>query len=465
MYYPMPEPRPEPELVQPDRLAVAIGNASLLGVGYLLLGRQAWAAVTTLITVVLVVLLGTVTPGAWFEVLFMVWWVALIAHGWHLAGTPARPTAVRWPKAIALMITVPVLVGVGFLQFDATDIDDEITEARDSGDCGKAQSAVDRIWFGHHVVDGPVAARGERTAEACARLRETGKTLAVASAKPDPAGLRSAYHELGAVLTDLPGHDRMVGSVLDGFLAGLPGHEPCDTAALTDWIRQRQASDNVLDRSADVLPRLAPAALVGCGDKLNEGRSWQEAHARFQQMLDQYPGHELTAKAQEGLKKARQGLELQHIYALNDAYCQKPAIYSGAAPYAKGATNRAVVYHADKYDDMYLKKVPAEWRADLTQAVMIVCIGGRTSGAPIRSCPYRGESDGRVRTVTFSKMAFPVKAYELRTGNVVIDTKVEIGGAVCPPRLSSFGGNDPLRMVAEPSDADIRAAFAPVFTG
>jgi hypothetical protein len=61
-------------------------------------------------------------------------------------------------------------------------------------------------------------------------------------------------------------------------------------------------------------------------------------------------------------------------------------------------------------------------------------------------------------------MAFPVKAYELRTGNLVADTRVEIGGAACPPTLTSFGDNDLLRMVIEPADTDIRAAFAPVFT-
>lgn len=95
---------------------------------------------------------------------------------------------------------------------------------------------------------------------------------------------------------------------------------------------------------------------------------------------------------------------------------------------------------------------------------MVVCIGQREAGAPVRTCPYRSDSGGRVRSVTFSKMAFPVKAYELRTGKVVVDTRVEIGGAACPPTLTSFGDNDALKMLVEPSDADIRAAFAPVFT-
>jgi hypothetical protein len=323
---------------------------------------------------------------------------------------------------------------------------------------------LDKIWFGHYVVDGPMAVRSERTAQACARLLETKETLKTAASKRDTRGLQSSYHELSAVLTDLPGHDKMVGTVLDGFLGSLSGRNPCDIAELTDWLRQRSASNNLLDRSADVLPKVAPAALVGCGDKRAGDRDWDGAKARYQQMLDQYPGHALTAKAQEGVKQATQGLELRHLFTLGENYCKTPAVYSGAAPYTKGATNRAVIYHTDKYDDLYIKKLPAEWRADNSQAVMVVCIGQREAGAPVRTCPYRSASDGRVRNVTFNKMAFPVKAYELRTGNLVVETRVEIGGAACPPTLTSFGDNDPLRMLVEPADSDIRAAFAPVFT-
>nr|WP_042185055.1 hypothetical protein [Kibdelosporangium sp. MJ126-NF4]CEL16481.1 hypothetical protein [Kibdelosporangium sp. MJ126-NF4]CTQ90433.1 hypothetical protein [Kibdelosporangium sp. MJ126-NF4] len=466
MYYPTPEPQPEsmpePELVRHDRLAVAIGNASLLGVGYLLLGRRAWAAVTALVTIALGVLLGTAVPGVWFEVLFLVWWAALITHGWHLAGKPAQPAAVRRPRAIALLITVPVLVGIGYVRFDAARVENAITEARDSGDCGKAQSAVDKVWFGHYVVDGPMAVRSERTAQACARLRETGTELTNAASARDASGLESSYHELSAVLTDLPGHDRMVGTVLDRFLGSLSGRTPCDIAELTDWLRQRPPSNNLLDRSADVVPKVAPAALVSCGEERAGSSDWTAAKARYQQLLDQYPGHELTAKAQEGVKQATQALELRNLVALGENYCKTPAIYSAAAPYTKGATNRAVIHHPGDIGDEDIARLPAEWRADNTQAVLVVCIGQRDSGAPIRTCRYRAEDDGRVRNVTFSKMAYPVKAYELRTGNLVIDTRVEIGGAVCPPTITLFGDSD--RLLAEPTDADIRAAFAPVFT-
>jgi hypothetical protein len=216
MSYPVSEPYPEPvllepELVRPDRPAVAIGNASLLGIGYLLLGRRGWAVVTTLVTIAFLVVLGAVVPGVWFEVLFLVWWAALIAHGWYLAGAPARPAPVRRPRGLALLVTVPVLVAVGYLRFDAAGIEDTIAEARDSGDCGQAQSALDRLWFGHYVVDGPMTVRSDRTAQACARLTAAGETLAIAASQRDTRGLQAGYGELGAVLADLPGHDKMAG--------------------------------------------------------------------------------------------------------------------------------------------------------------------------------------------------------------------------------------------------------------
>lgn len=438
-----------------DRLTAAAGNASLLGIGYLWLGRWGWAVVTTPLTITLVVLLGTGAPRLWLEALFLVWWAALIAHGWYLAGR----TPVPGRRALALLVSVAVLVGIGYVRLDAAGIDDSITEARETGDCGTARSARDRIWFGHRVVDGSMVGRGERTSQACDRLWEARTSLQQA----DPAGLTSGYRELGAVLAELPGHDRMVGSVLDGFLGSLPGREPCELVVLTDWLRKRPASNNLLDRTAAVAPKVAPAALIGCADESAERNDWDNALPRYRQLLSQYPGHQLAARAKQGVQRATEGLQLQHLFALGDGYCEKPAVYSAAVPHRKGAMNRAIVYHPDEYGDMYLDKLPEEWQADGSEAAIVVCIGERAAGAPIRTCPYRSEADGKIRNVTFSKMAFPVRTYELRTGRLLLNTKVEIGGSTCPATLTGFGPGDQLRMLATPSESALRAAFARVF--
>lgn len=466
---PHPEQQPEqpqpPELVRHDRLAVAVGNASLLGVGYLLLGRWAWAVLTTLVTITFAVLLATVVPGVWFEILFLVWWAALIGHGWYLAGVPARPAPVRWPRAIALLVAIPVLAGIGYVRYDSAVIDNRIAEGRADGDCDKAQSAVDGIWSGHYVVNGPMAIRGEQTTQACGRLRSTQTSLDIAAAERDVDGLRAGYQELGAVRTDLPGHDRMVSTVLDGFLDSLPGRDPCTIAEVTDWMRTRPGTGDLLERSAAVVPKIAPAALVACGDSMAKGNDWNTAKARYQQVLDQYPGHELTAKAQEGVKQATQRIELQHILALNSRYCDTPAKYSAAAPYTKGTTNRGLVYQTGSSRNPHIKQLPDEWEADVPQAVLVVCVGQKTAGAAVRTCRYRDLPGlGPIRSVTFSKMLFPVKAYELRTGSLVIDTQVEVNGAVCPPTLTRYTNQVQLNEDVNPSDADIRNAFAPIFT-
>ncbi|MGH3240357.1 MAG: hypothetical protein ACRDNL_08245, partial [Spirillospora sp.] len=53
MFSTPPEPPPPPARVN-DPLAVAVGNASLLGIGYLMMGRRRTAIGTGLVTIVLV---------------------------------------------------------------------------------------------------------------------------------------------------------------------------------------------------------------------------------------------------------------------------------------------------------------------------------------------------------------------------------------------------------------------------
>ncbi|MFD1049608.1 tol-pal system YbgF family protein, partial [Kibdelosporangium lantanae] len=306
----------------------------------------------------------------------------------------------------------------------------------------------------------PMTARGEETAEACDRLREAGVALRGGASRLDTDDLRSGYQDMDGVLQAMPGHDRMVDTVLDGFLSGVPGRDPCAVTKLTDWLRQRPATRNLLDRSADIVPKLAPLALLDCGDQRANAGDWAGAQALYQQMVDQYPGHELAERAQRGLKQAKEGLELKHLTSLGSGYCKTPAVYSAAPPYAKGTTDPAVVYATDTYDD-HVKRLPGEWQADNSHATMVVCVGQRDSGASVRSCRYREDVSGRVRNVTFTKIAYPVKAYELRTGNVVFDGRVEIGGAACPAVITLFGDD---QVYVTPADSDIRAAFAPVFT-
>ncbi|MFC5751512.1 hypothetical protein [Actinomadura rugatobispora] len=450
-----------------DPLAVALANASLLGIGYLFLGRRGLAVVTGLVTLVLAVLLASVVQAVWFEIIVVLWWAALIAHGWTLA---ARGPVRRRRRLIAAATALPVLLTVGVLRFDASGIEEATAKARGSGDCARALAAQRRVWFGQRVADAPLAARGNETVQACRRIAAAEDKLA-AALSGDVNALRAGFHGLTRVLADLPGHEEMVRTVLDGFLRRLPAGKPCATAAITDELLLRRARGNVLDGATAIVPQTAPAALVRCGDDTMTAEDWASARMRYQQMLDEYPGHGLRGKAEDGVERATLAGELAQVRALlgerfgdQPEYCSEPAKYSGAAPYGKG-TNRA--FFAG--DDEYTGRLPGTWRTtDIAKAVLVVCVDEREYGKVAQTCPYTGAGTG-VTYVTFRKIAVPVKAYELRTGKRVADRELQIGGRSCPSSFSyssvpGLGSSPPSKKYVKPSTADIRAAFGSLIT-
>ncbi|WP_199853314.1 tol-pal system YbgF family protein [Plantactinospora sp. BC1] len=468
---PEPEPKPEPKSVVPshDPLAAALGNASLVGVGYLMLGRLRLAVAATLVSAVLVAFLVWGSRSVWAEVVVLLWWLALVGHAWFLAGGRGQGAVQRDQRLIALAVTVPVLLAVGILRFDAARIERTVTEAREGGDCARALTALDRVSFGHRVADAPLTVRGERSAEACQRLRTAEEKLDT-GLTGDTDGLKAGFDGLASVLVELPGHEKMVDTTLERFFGGLPTRDPCQTVAVTDWLRQRQPTNNALDRSAEAVARTAPAALVGCADNLMAASNWEAARTRYQQLLDQYPGQELNARAVEGVKRAGLAIELANVRRLLEGptstrpeYCTKPAPYSAAAPYTRGRTNRALFYG----DEEYTRKLPAAWRAtDVTTAVLVVCVSQKEYGTTVRTCPYENKISSRFPTyVAFRKIAIPVQAYELRTGKLVVNAKVEISGSSCPRVLTytRYTGlidiGPPSEVYVTASDANVRSAF------
>jgi hypothetical protein len=455
----IPEPR--------DPFAVAVGNASLLGAGYLLLGRRRLAVTTGLVTLGLLAVLGTTVRTGWFEVVVLIWWAGLIGHGYLLARGqgPRAVLAGQWLAALA--VTVPVLLTVTLVRSDAAAIGREVADARQGGDCAQALRALDRVWLGHRLADAPLAVRGERTGAACRTLRRAGDQLTTALGG-DLGALRAGYDTLGSVLAEAPGHQAMVVAVLDGFLARLPTADLCETAAVTDWLRERPASRDVRDRSAAVVARTAPAALTGCGDARLAAKDWPAARDRYQQVLKRYPGDPHTARARAGLKQATLAIELANVRRLlrgstgsRPEYCSTPARYSGAAPYRKG-TNRALFFGNSKYTG----KLPSGWRTtDPARAVLVVCAETEDYGTAVRTCPYENKTFREFPVqVTFHKIAIPVRVYELRTGKLVANRKVQINGRSCPRvlRYTTFLTSDfgpPSQVYVSASKARVRAGF------
>ncbi|WHT16091.1 hypothetical protein N8J89_23470 [Crossiella sp. CA-258035] len=455
---PEPPPPPRPQ----DPLAVALGNASLLSVGYFLMRRVRLGVITLLITLALVAAQAGTVRETWLEFTLLGWWLLLVWHGWFLARR-AEPVVRKGQRLWALATALVVLLVVGFLRFDAAGIEREVTAAKERGDCGQALSALDQVGFGHRVADAPLTVRGEQTADACQRLRRSADKL-TAALTGNTEALKAGFDELANVLANLPGHEKMTDTVLNAFLGSLPAKSPCHTVVVTTWLRQRQATKNTLDRAAEVVDKHAPLALAECGDLIMDGKQWAQAKAQYQQLIDQYPGHELTGRAEEGVRKATLAIELDNVRGLlrgsKSAYCASPAQYSAAPPYGKG-TNRAIMAGEGEYTG----RLPGEWKTeDPTQAVLVVCAGRKEYGAMVRSCLYQNKMLPRVpHSVAFHKIAIPVRAYELRTGKRVVDAKVEVGGSVCPRvlhyRTIFNDGPPPSQVYVTESDKEVHDAF------
>ncbi len=465
------QPPVKKERPRRDPLAVALGNASLLSAGYWLLGRRVLALATTAVTVGLILVLALAVKTLWFEIVVVAWWVGLIVHGWFLAGGKLglvpKPDA-RKHRLIALGMAVVVLAAFGLLRYDSARIGQDVTAARDAGSCADATEALDSRWFGHRVANAPLAVEGDNTVRTCELIGSAEQDFETALTG-DTKALEAGFGDLTTIVDDLPGHDKMVGGVVDGFLEKLPVEDSCVTADLTDALAARE-DKGVLDRTDDVVAEVAPLALVGCGDDLLASQTYEESRDRYQQLLDDYPDHKLAPKATEGVTKATQAIELAHVRSLmqttpdtQPAYCDSPAPYSGAPAYAHPGPTPAITFG----NDVHTNKLP--WKVtDVANAVIVICAGETQHGNPQETCPYESSfAIGGVQNVTFFRIGIPVRMYEVRTGKLLTDTVIEIGGASCPNVLeystyiSDLG--PPSETYVAATDADVQNGFRFLF--
>lgn len=445
-YEPDPHRPPEEPPVPPgqpgtrapsDPLAATLGNASLLGVGYLLLGHPRLFLLSLVGTGVLLKVVHA-SAQTWSEALLLAWWAVGTALGWFLARRRAEHVVRRGPRAVALVVTVGVLLSAVLLRVDAHDIEDRVNEAREHGDCGTAVAAQDEVGFGHRLAGASVVEPGDAVVDACHRLERAASTLALAGRNADAEELERGFDILAGVLSE-PGNERTVRTALDTFLDGLPTEDSCGTADIAGWLLERRPTRDVLDRSADTARRTEPAALAGCGDDLMDEGAWQQARERYRHLLAAYPDDARRDRAHSGVRRATLAIELDTVRALVDdtydarsGYCDTPARYSGAPPYRKGP-NRALFLGDTEYTD----QLPASWRTeDPARAALVVCADTATNGAAVETCYYENKRSRYLpHEVTFRKVRVPLKVYALRTGKRVDPKEVQISGGSCPNTL------------------------------
>ena len=492
-----------------DPVAAALGNASLLGVGYLLLGRRVLGVTTSLISLVLLVVLGSVAHSGWVQWLLLVWWAGMIGHGWLAARRVPTATMTR-QRIGAGALAVVVLGAFVIVRLDVDSRADDMNVAHAGGDCGLALSIVDGVGFWQRIGDGPVADGMLDAAAACRlvqRAREQAatdrllavETMASYERRPDArwagahryredllldqadedlrAGLTEAHQldlEHGFALLamlrkEFPNRQHDADAVLDDFLAGLPTDDACRTVAVTDWIAKQDAGIEEFDQAETVAAEVAPPALLECADTRLAASDPTGARTRYRQLLDTYSNDPGVSRAKRGITLSTWAIQLGEVRALVQTtypneipdYCRNPKPYSAAPRYTGRGTFRAMVFGQDTQRN----SLPKAWRAaDPKYAALVICAGETAYGAVTETCPYVPTTGGGgTRYVSFHKQKVPVRVYEVRTGRRVTNRALQIGGTSCPQiiRAETYGLG-PGAQYVDSSRADIRAAYQPL---
>ncbi|GIE91327.1 hypothetical protein [Actinoplanes regularis] len=457
-------PAPPKEPRKADRLAVAAANASFLSIGYFMMRRVGLGLLTLLISFVLMFFVVPSVHTVLIEVVAVLWWLAMIAHGYFLAQGPVEPTTRLRQRVLGISAAVVVLLVLGLLRVQAAGIGQTVADAKAGGDCTHALEGLDKVWLGLRIANAPLAAEGDDTVTACRQLNDAGERL-TSGLSGDVADLNSGFNQLNTVLTTKPGHEKMADSVLDRFLAGLPTSNPCETVEITRWLGQRAKTNNTLDRSADVVAQHEPNALLGCADSYMTAQQWTSAQTVYQQLVNAYPADPNKARAEAGIAKAGLAIELDTLKdrtsGSSPEYCGNPSKYSAAKAYRKGV-NRAMFFGNSTESG----RLPSAWKTTNPEAAtLVVCLGSDTQGAAVRTCDYRSSfGTGGLHSVTFHKVKISVKGYEIKTGKLVINQTLQFGGSSCPATVrytSSFGidTGPPRHMTVTVDAKDVRAQF------
>jgi hypothetical protein len=468
----LPYPGPAPKLPKPpkprigDPLAVALGNASLLGLGYFLIRRWFFGLLGLAGTAVLLVLMYQ-RKDVGYQYGLLGWGLLQVLHGILLAYRQPIRTASIPKRIIAAVVTLAMVSAGVLLKRDAAGVADEVTAAREAGDCARVAESQDEVWFGDRLVAGHEMDRGDRDVEICGTLDEAKQKLRDATSSADVAALKAGYAILGKIAGD-PRQQRTAGAVMDTFVGDLQSMQPCRLISLTDWLRVRKLTRNLLDRANPVVLRIEPKALLACANDHAARKDWQSAHDLYQDLLKTYPKSKQAVSAKAGIYRATLEIQLGNVRELvsNGEYCSSPARYSGAPRYGRGVNKAIFLGEADEYFD----DLPKQWKTeDPYRASAIICTEEPGDGAAVRTCPYTplAHPDIWPTDVTFRKIAVPVKVYELRSGRLVSSQTVQIDGTVCPQTLhwTTYVDSEyyvPSEQNVAPTVATIQAAFRPL---
>jgi len=492
--------RRAPAWLKREPVAAAVGNASLLGVGYLILGRYRLAALAAAGSLVLVIGVAATEAPAWpWRAALLAWWAASIAHGWYAGAnrtdwraSEAAPPLGRRPRATGLGAGALVLLAVLAVAVHARVVGFGVTQAHEDGDCAAASERAADLGALDRIVDGLAAADAAEQEDACAlvlaaqEIADRGPSVAIADlteylehpgARWDGAldlradvlldlaaaeltdaltsGATAAadgFDHLATVLDATPDRADEAQAVVDGFLAALPAADACAAMDVAAWTFEDPERFSGFEGVGSSVAAAAPAAILGCGAELTAAGDYDAAVAAYELFLDEFPDHPDLATAQGGF-------DLATVRPLLDgwpedptvtapSYCRLPEPLSTAPDYAGAGPHRMALFGFDRSDAL-----PGDWlAADITEASIAVCSGSLEEGERVGSCDYEGGV-----TVEFFTQRFQVTVINVRTGEQIYEGPIDVGGD-CPDTIY-FYDEPPSSMSVDSTDADFEAAF------
>jgi hypothetical protein len=443
-----------------DRLAVVLGNATLLGIGYLFLGRSALAACAVMGTCVAFVGLA-LTPGEpwWIVVVLGLWWMAMVVHAWFLTGpvtgSPAGP--VLWQRIIAASVVV-LLVTTGLvLRTDAQRLVDDAGRSHAAGDCTTASASFYRLHPWHNVVARTTVLDGRAELEACGVLLD-----ALAQGEPATAAVRlqtyldhpsaawegagperaerllaagslsAGFEQLRTTLSSAPDESGAVRKVVETFLADLgDGKSSCEVLETDEWVHDRKDDPPELAEPIAAAADEVPERVLACAREQVEADQLTEASATYEQFLDRFGNHKKVRTARNEQYDVDTAIQRAEALAAltGNTYCKDPVPYRGAPAYAGSDPHKAWWFGIPED-----RTLPSGWDArDIDEAELVVCLNDVGRGRYLETCQYTTEdtADDTVLTARFHAWKFRIAAYSLRTGKAVERYTQEIGDP-CP---------------------------------
>jgi hypothetical protein len=512
MYPEMEPPQPSPPLPprferQPkppfvprpvDPIAAMAGNATALGLGYMLMRRRRLAATAIIGTVILLFALAAAPGNLPWRLLFGLWWLMMCLHARHLARdtrSQLPDTGRRRERLLAIGAAgLVLLVALGF-RTDAWLIVRGAENAHAAGDCDAAVDTLGRFGAGHRIAFGAKVAEVKEQREACDLLLEARAEGGAAGAAImaeymveaeawDGAGLERAamlfdaaleggdlddtlqdgFEQLTDTLETHPGQTDRVRETVEQLMTGLDTALPCDALDVDDWLQAQAWEAPEFTEPVTAAAASVPVHLLGCARDRSTASNLSGAQAAYQRFIAEYPEHADFQAATDELYAVDSRIEFEHVQELLTAeeYCQAPAPWRDAPAFEGRGSHPMWMIGLDP--DAY--EFPAEWISGSVSATeLVVCVDGPERGKFLESCYYEGgiSAFGNYTEVSFYATRIKVKVFELRTGKQVDSYTEEFKGDPCPKTLEYeyyyVDHGPPSEVEAEVSDSQVRSAF------